>query len=46
MIKNDAWSKLTMREKANYIRQAVAEGMQSLDSIRDAYNDFDSQLNQ
>lgn len=40
MEKDEAWSKLTMKERANYIRVAVAEGLKDMSSIRKAYNDF------
>ena len=46
MEKEDAWSRLTMKERANYIRAAVSEGLKDISSIRTAYNDFYSQLNQ
>ena len=46
MEKEDAWSKLTMKERANYIRAAVAEGLKDVTSIRKAYNDFYLQLDQ
>ena len=46
MEKEDAWSKLTMKERANYIRASVAEGLKDVTSIKEAYNDFYSQLNQ
>ena len=46
MKKDEAWSRLTMKERANYIRAAVAEGLKDVTSIREAYNDFYSQLNQ
>lgn len=38
----DAWSKLSMKERANFIRAGVSEGLKSIDSIRQFYNEFTS----
>lgn len=38
----DAWSKLSMKERANFIRAGVSEGLRSIDSIRQFYNEFAS----
>lgn len=43
MDKNkDAWSKLSMKERANFIRAGVSEGLKDIDSIRQLYNEFAS----
>ena len=34
------WNELTMRERANIIRQGVAQGMRNLDEIHNQYNTF------
>jgi len=34
------WDKLSMKEKAAYIRMGVANGYKDIDSIREVYNEF------
>lgn len=34
------WNKLSMYDRANYIRAGVASGLTSIDDIRKAYNTF------
>ena len=37
----DNWNKLSMKDRANYIKLALDNGITNLQTIRDAYNRFD-----